>query len=126
MDAEDAAKTISESNCGIHCLLIYSDLTILWKFYSSYISTQNLEKEEIVQILPVYETEDSISHVLSKGNKGISDIDIDKVEYEGKTLMIAYSLKKYVGQTSNKESTWKANQEMLKYSNDLGKKEYLF
>jgi hypothetical protein len=72
--------------------------------------------------LPFYETEDSVSHVLSKGNKGISDIDIDKVEHEEKTLLIADSLKKYVGQTSNKESTWKANQEMVKYSNDLGKK----
>ena len=74
MDAEDAAKTISESNYGIHCLLIYSDLTRLRKFYSGYISTQNLKKEEVVQILPVYETEGAVSHVLSKGNKGISDI----------------------------------------------------
>ena len=69
---------------------------------------------------------DSVSHVLSKGNKRMTDIDIDKVEYEEKTLLIADSLKKYVGQTSNKESIWNANQEMLKYSNDLGKKEYLF
>jgi len=36
--------------------------------------------------------------------------------------MIADSLKKYVGQTSNKETTWKANHELVKYSNDLGKK----
>ena len=121
MDAEDAAKTISESNYGIHCLLVYSDLTILRKFYSSYISTQILDKEEVVQIMPFYETEDSVSHVLSKGNKGTNDIDIDKVEYEEKTLMIADSLKKYAGQ-SNKESIWKANQEMVKYSIDLGKK----
>lgn len=77
--------------------------------------------------MPFYETEDSVSHVLSKGNKGINDIDIDKVEYEGKTLMIVISLKKYIGQTSNKESIWKAIQEMVKYSNDLGKKgKYLF
>jgi hypothetical protein len=121
MDAEAAAKTISESNYGIHCLLVYSDLTILRKVYSTYISTQILDKEEVVQIMPFYETEDSVSHVLSKGNKGINDIDVDKVEYEEKTLLIADSLKKYVGQT-NKESTWKANQEMVKYSNDLGKK----
>jgi len=122
MDAEDAAKTISESNYGIHCLLIYSDLTTLRKFYSSYISTQILDKEEVVQIMPAYETENSVSHVLSKRNKGFNDIDIDKVEHEEKTLLIADSLKKYGGQTSNKESTWKANQEMAKYSNDLGKK----
>ena len=85
-DAEDAAKTISESNYGIHCLLIYSDLTILRKFYSSYISTQILDKDEVVQIMPFHETENSVSHVLSKGNKGISDINIDKVEYEGKNF----------------------------------------
>ena len=36
--------------------------------------------------------------------------------------MIADSLKKYVGHAANKETTWKANQEMVKYSNDLGKK----
>ena len=44
MDAEDSAKNMSESNYGIHCLLIYSGLTILRKFYSSYISTQILDK----------------------------------------------------------------------------------
>jgi hypothetical protein len=121
-DAEDAAKTISESDYGIHCLIVYSDLTILRKFYSSYISTQILDKEEVVQIMPFYETEDSVNRVLSKGYKGINDIGIDKVEYEEKTLLIADSLKKYVGQTSNKESIWKTNQEMVKYSNDLGKK----
>jgi hypothetical protein len=122
MDAEDSAKTISESNYGIHCLLIYSDLTILRKFYSSYISTQILDKEGVVQIMPFYETKNSVSHVLSKGNKGINDIDTDKVEYEEKTLLITDSLKKYGGQTSNKESLWKATQEMVKYSNDLSKK----
>jgi hypothetical protein len=121
-DAEDAAKTISESNYGIHCLLIYSDLTRLRKFYSSYISTQILDKEEVVQIMPFYETEDSVSYVLSKGNKGINGVDIDKAEFEEKTLLIVDSLKKYVGQASNKESIWKAIQEMVKYSNDLGKK----
>jgi hypothetical protein len=122
MDAEDAAKTISESDYGIHCLIIYSDLTTLRKFYSSYISTQILDKEEVIQIMPFYETEDSVRHVLSKGYKGINNIDIDKVENEEKTLIIADSLRKYIGQTSNKESIWSANQEMVKYSNELGKK----
>ncbi len=122
MDAKDAAKTISESDYGIHCLIIYSDLTILRKFYSSYISTQILDKEEVIQIMPFYETEDSVRHVLSKGYKGINNIDIDKVENEEKTLIIADSLRKYIGQTSNKESIWNANQEMVRYSNELGKR----
>ncbi len=37
-------------------------------------------------------------------------------------MIIADSLKKYGGQTSSKESILKANQEMVKYSNELGKK----
>ncbi len=118
MDAEDAAKTISESEYGIHGLLIYSDLTLLREFYSHYISKQIKDKDEVILIMPFYETEDSVRHVLSKRYNGIN---IDKVEIEEKTLIIEDSLGKYVGQ-SNAESVWKANQEMVKYANGLGKK----
>lgn len=54
MDAKDAAKTISESDYGIHCLLIYSDLTMLRKFYTHYIPVQIKDKEEVIQIMPFY------------------------------------------------------------------------
>ncbi len=118
MHPKDAAKTISESDYGIHCLLIYYDLTTLREFYSHYIPEQIINKEQVVQIMPFYETEHSVRQTLSKGYRGIN---LDKVEDEEKALIIIDSLGKYMGQ-SNVESVWKANQEMVKYAEDLGKK----
>ncbi|MGI0001329.1 MAG: MEDS domain-containing protein [Nitrososphaeraceae archaeon] len=118
MDAEDAAKNISESDYGIHCLLIYSDLTILRKFYTQYIPKQIEDKEEIIQIMPFYKTEHSVRQTLSKGYRGIN---MNKVENEEKTLIIKDSFGKY-SIRKNAESIWNANQEMVKYANGLGKK----
>ena len=117
MDAKIAAKTISESDYGIHCLLIYSNLTILREFYSHYIPEQIKDKEEIIQIMPFYETENSVRDSLSKRNK---KIEIDKIEKEEKTLLIADSLGKYIGQT-NVESVWQASKDLVTYANELRK-----
>ena len=118
MYPEDAAKTISEYDYGLHCLLIYSDLSILRKFYSHYIPEQIKDKEEIIQIMPFYETEHSVRQTLSKGYRGIN---MDKVENEEETLIIKDSFGKY-SIRKNAESIWNANQEMVKYANGLGKK----
>lgn len=118
MHPEDVAKTKSEYDYGLHCLLIYADLCMLRKFYSRYIPVQIQYKEEIIQINPFYETEESVRQVLYKGFKGIIT---DKIEEEEKSLMIVDSLRKYSGQ-SNIESVWDINQEMVKYVNGLGKK----
>jgi hypothetical protein len=105
MNAREAAETISQSEYGLHCLLIYSDLPILREFYSSYIPKQILDKEEVVEIMPFYETENKVREVLSKAHKKIK---IDKFENEAKTLIIADYRGKYIGQT-NVESIWNAN-----------------
>ena len=112
MYPEGAAKTISEYDYGVHCLLIYTDLTILREFYSHYIPEQIEEKEHVVQIMPFYETEDSVRQTLSKGYRGIN---IEKVEDEEKSLIIKDSLGKYIIR-KNAETTWDANQEMVKYA----------
>ncbi len=91
MHPEDAAKTISEYDYGLHCLLIYADLSMLRKFYSRYIPVQIKYKEEIIQMNSFYETEESVRQVLHKGFKGINT---DKIEEEGKSLMIVDSLRK--------------------------------
>jgi hypothetical protein len=117
MNAREAAETISQSEYGLHCLLIYSDLPILREFYSSYIPKQILDKEEVVEIMPFYETENKVREVLSKAHKKIK---IDKFENEAKTLIIADSRGKYIGQT-NVESIWNANKEMVTYANESGK-----
>lgn len=118
MYPEGAAKTISEYDYGVHCLLIYTDLTILREFYSHYIPEQIEEKEHVVQIMPFYETEDSVRQTLSKGYRGIN---IEKVEDEEKSLIIKDSLGKY-NIRKNAETTWDANQEMVKYASRLGKR----
>ena len=70
MHPGDAAKMISESDYGIHCLLVYTDLTTLREFYSRYITKQINDKEEVVQIMPFYETENSVREIISKVYRG--------------------------------------------------------
>jgi F0F1-type ATP synthase gamma subunit len=92
---------------------------LLREFYSRYIPEQIRYKEEIIQINPFYETEESVRQVLYKGYKGMN---MDKIqEGEEKSLVIVDSLRKYSGQ-KNAESIWNANQETVKYANELGKK----
>ena len=127
MHPEDAAKTISEYDYGLHCLVIYSDLSVLRQFYSHYIPKQIIYKKEIIQINPFYETEESVRQVLYEGNKGINtditkDVDGDEEEQgEEKSLLIIDSLRKYGGQ-KNAESISNDNEEMVRYANGLGKK----
>ena len=47
MYPEDAADAISEYDYGLHCLIIYSDLSTLRKFYSRYIPQQMKDKNQI-------------------------------------------------------------------------------
>lgn len=117
MDAKVAAKTISEDDYGLHCLLIYSDLTMLREFYTHYIPEQITDKKEVIQIMPFYETENSVREALIKKNK---KIEIDKIEKEEKTLLIADSLGKYIGQT-NVGSVWQASKDLVIYANKLRK-----
>ncbi|HKO65092.1 MAG TPA: hypothetical protein VJU13_07805 [Candidatus Nitrosocosmicus sp.] len=133
MHPEDAAKTISEYDYGLHCLVIYSDLSVLRQFYSHYIPQQINYKKEIIQILPFYETEESVRRVLCKGNKGMNMNKTIKENGDGigdeegeqqlkeNSLLIIDSLGKYGGQ-KNAESIWNAIEELVKYANGLGKK----
>jgi len=84
MYPEGAAKTISEYDYGLHCLVIYSDLSILRKFYSHYILKQINDKKEIIQIMPFYETEESVRQVLYEGYKRFNTDKIREGEVEEK------------------------------------------
>ena len=124
MYPEDAAKTISEYEYGLHCLVIYSDLSMLRRFYSHYIPKQINDKEEIIQIMPFYETEESVRQVLYEGFKGMNtdktkDGDEEEQRKEN-SLLIVDSLRKYGGQ-ENIESIWNAIEKLVKYAQRLGK-----
>jgi hypothetical protein len=91
---EHAVNQLTDSNPGLHCLIVYDDLITLREFYSYYIQQQIEEKEEMVQINPFYETTDSVRETLSTGYKAI---DVEKYENKEKRLVIVDSLEKYLG-----------------------------
>ncbi len=64
----------------------------LREFYSYYIQKSIEEKNDVVQIAPFYEIEDSVRHTLSEGHRALKDIE--KLESE-KSLVIVDSLKNY-------------------------------
>jgi hypothetical protein len=81
-------------------MIVYPDLNTLREIYSRYIKFQLEENNEIVLIIPYYETTDSVRRILSE-NKEINDNDNDlpyihvqKYENEG-SLIIIDSAKAY-------------------------------
>ena len=52
MYPEDAAEVISEDSHGLHCLIIYSDLSMLREFYSHYIPQQTQYKKKLYKFTP--------------------------------------------------------------------------
>ena len=52
----------------------------LREFYSYYIQKSIEEKNDVVQIAPFYETENSVKHTLSEGHIALKDIE--KLESE--------------------------------------------
>lgn len=116
MNARDAAETISQSEYGLHCLLIYRDLPTLREFYSNYIQKQ-MNDNEMILIMPFYETENSVREILSNNWEG----NLDMVKQEDKSLIIVDSLRGYLGH-DNVQSIWKNIEKKVKYSEELGKK----
>lgn len=116
MNAKDAAETISQSEYGLHCLLIYRDLATLREFYSTYIQKQ-INDNELIKILPFYETENSVREILSKNWEG----NLNMVKQEDESLIIVDSLRGYLDH-DDVESIWKNIEESVKYAGELGKK----
>ena len=90
-----------ESLPGSHCLMVFPDLMTLRGVYSHYTKMQLEDSNEIVLILPYYETTEMVRLILSgetiysKNNPfGYSGTDVDKHEKEG-SLLIMDSLKGY-------------------------------
>ncbi|MBA2267220.1 MAG: hypothetical protein H0W19_02640 [Nitrosopumilus sp.] len=117
MHVEDATNTISESDYGTHTLVVYEDLEKLREFYSCYIKKRVEERNELIQLAPFYETDDSVRKSLSKGP---TSIDIEKWEKIEKSLMIVDSLKKY-SDNDSPESDYSFNKNLVKYAKTNGK-----
>ena len=117
MDIENAANTISESDYGTHTLVIYEDLEKLREFYSYYIKKRVEERNEVIQLAPFYETEDSVRKSLSEGH---FSIDVEKWEKDKKSLIIVDSLEKYYGDETV-ESSYISSRKLVKDAKMMGK-----
>lgn len=90
---EDISQQLIESNVGAHYLIVYPDLTTLRELYSHYIKTALSERNEIVIVLPFFETVDTVRRILSEDG---ANIDVRKYEKE-QSIVIIDSLKGYFG-----------------------------
>ena len=116
--SEDAADILSKEEYGIHCMIIYPDLTTLREFYSYYITKQLEENNEVVLFTPFYETTDSVRQILSEGHTAIEDVS----KYENENyLIIIDALKKYFQKDEGDETDWSFKERMVKDAKKKGK-----
>ena len=113
-------EEFSNKDYGIHYLVIYPDLTTLREFYSYYIQKSIEEKNEVIQIAPFYETEDSVRYTLSEGHRAIKDIE--KLEDE-KSLVIVDSLKNYM-KREQKVCNRSFKEMMVNHAKKIGKNRF--
>lgn len=122
MEIKEAANSLlgPEAN-GIHCLVIYHDLNTCREFYSYYMKETIDRNDEVVQIAPFYETEDSVRYTLTHRQK-IKMMDLVSLEKGGnKKLVIIDSLEKYLS-PSNAVYDYENIQELVKSAKKLGMK----
>ena len=106
----EALNALNGTQTGTHCFMVYPDLTSLRAIYSRYTKIQLEDNNEIVIMLPYYETTDMVRLVLSGADANddnvnrnlgrFSGINVEKFEREG-FLIIRDSLKANVD--SNQE-----------------------
>jgi hypothetical protein len=94
--AIEILEELKAANFGSHYLVAYPNLDTLRKVYTSYVKTALYERNEIVIILPFFETVDSVRRILTENSDIALNIDMRKHEKE-QSLIIIDSLKAYLG-----------------------------
>ena len=97
---------------GSHYIVVYQDLLTLRKIYSQYTKRQ-IEKKDIVLLLPHYETTAMVRYVLSQ----MAKIDVRKYEKQD-SLLIIDSGKAYFGSSIDVVSFVKS---LVNYADQIGK-----
>jgi hypothetical protein len=90
-NSSDVLKQLRQAEYGAHYIIVYYDLMTLRQIYAGYIKTQLEDNNELVLILPYYETTETVRSVLSGENNsgnGGSMIDVRKYEKEGSLMII--------------------------------------
>ena len=110
---EDTFGKLKRARQGSHYILVYRDLPTLRKIYSQYTKRQIEEKNEIVLILPHYETTDMVRCVLSQ----MATIDVKEYEKQN-SLLIIDSARAYFGSSIDIVSFVKS---LVNYADQIGK-----
>jgi hypothetical protein len=90
-NSNDVLKQLRQAEYGAHYIIVYYDIMTLRQIYLRYIKTQLEDNNELVLILPYYETTETVRSVLSGENNsgnGGSMIDVRKYEKEGSLMII--------------------------------------
>jgi hypothetical protein len=88
---------LNQIEFGAHYVLIYDDLTTFRQIYLYYAKLQLEENNELVLLLPYYETTDTVRRYLRENEDAC--IDVRKYEKEG-SLVIIDSIRAYFCSTS--------------------------
>jgi hypothetical protein len=112
-DDEDTFEMLKRARQGSHYIILYCDLPTLRKIYSQYTKRQIEEKNEIVLILPHYETTDMVRYVLSH----MATIDVKEYEKQD-SLLIIDSARAYFGSSIDIVSFVKS---LVNYADQIGK-----
>ena len=110
---EDTFGKLKRARQGSHYIIVYRDLPTLRKIYSQYTKRQIEEKNEIVLILPHYETTDMVRCVLSQ----MATIDVKEYEKQD-SLLIIDSARAYFGSSIDIVSFVKS---LVNYADQIGK-----
>src|SRR5919106_4660958 len=90
-NCSDVLKQLRQAEYGAHYIIVYDDIMTLRQIYAGYIKTQIEDNNELILILPYYETTETVRRVLSGENNssnGGSIIDVRKYEKEGSLMII--------------------------------------
>src|SRR5215210_1805227 len=95
-NSNEVLKQLRQAEYGAHYIIVYHDMMTLRQIYASYIRTQLEDNNELVLILPYYETTEMVRSILSENHSsnGGSIFDVSKYEKEG-SLMIIDSAEAY-------------------------------
>ena len=111
----EALDALKQSQPGTHCLMVYPDMPTIRAIYSLYTKILLEDNNEIVLILPYYETTDMVRSVLSGKNAyddsissslvGYSGVYVNKYEREG-SLIIKDSLVGHFGSSKEQKDNY--------------------
>ncbi len=90
-NSNDVLKQLRQAEYGAHYIIVYYDMMTLRQLYTGYIKTQLEYNNELVLILPYYETSETVRSVLSGENHSSNEgsiIDVRKYEKEGSLIII--------------------------------------